>query len=89
MLVKSQNHQKKTVGSVITAEHIIDVHENKVFGMFTIYSKENVTEVKKDKNIKEVTISGKEDTISECRVLDEKCKSKEEWDKLIKQYMEE
>jgi hypothetical protein len=89
MLVKSQSHPNKAIGSIITTEHIIDVHENKIYGVFTISSRENVADVQKNKNIKEATISGKENVISECMVLDEKCKSKEEWDKMIKPYMDE
>lgn len=89
MLLKSKGHLTKKVGLMITTENIIDVHENKIFGVFTTSTKEIVTDVQKNKDIKESTISVKENIISECRVLDEKCKSKEEWDKLINVYMEE
>jgi hypothetical protein len=88
MLVKSKSHLIKKVGTIITTECIIDVHENNIFGVFTNTSSEKVTDVNNN-SMKEITISGKENIISECRVLDQKCKSKEEWNKLIKPYMEE
>ena len=89
MLVTSQSVPKKKQGPVITAEYLIDVHESKTFGEFTISRKENVIEGEKSKTLKEFTISGKEDIISECKIMDKKCKSRDEWDKLIKPYMEE
>lgn len=89
MLVTSQSVPKKKQGPVINAEYLIDVHENKTFGEFIISHKENISDGQKNKTVKEFTISGKEDIISACKVLDKTCKSKDEWDKLIKPYMEE
>ena len=89
MLVKSHSVPKKKMGPDITTEYIIDVHENKTFGEFTISVKEKVIDAQKNKKIQEFTISGKEEIVSECKVLDEKCKSKGEWDKLTKPYMDE
>jgi len=89
MLVKSQSIPKKNIGSLITNEYIIDVHENKTFGEFTISSIENVAEDQKNKFLREHTISGKENIISKCKILDKNCKSKDDWNKFIKPYMDE
>jgi hypothetical protein len=88
MLVKSQSVPKKKQGPVITAEYLIDVHESKTIGEFIVSHKENVIDGQQSKTIKEFTITGKEDIISECKVDDKKCKSKDEWEKLMKPYME-
>jgi hypothetical protein len=89
MLVKSQGVPRKNQGPVIATEHLIDVHENKTFGELILSHKENVIDDRKSKTLKEFTIVGKEDIISECKVADKICKSRDEWDKLIKSYMEE
>jgi len=88
MFVKSKIVPKKDIGSIISSEYMVDVHENNTLGVITISSKENIKDVDKNKTLKESTISGKEDTIVECKMLDKNCKSKDEWDKFIKPFME-
>ena len=89
MLVKSKSVPKKNVGSIVSSEYIIDVHENNTFGIFTTSSKDIFTDATKNKSLKEATLSDKEDAIIECRVYEKKCKSKDEWGKLIKPFMDE
>ncbi len=89
MLVKSKSTSVKNIGSVVLSEHLVDAHENHILGAFTMSVRDSFTDIEKNRTLGEATLSGREHILSECRLLDTRCKSRGEWEKLIQPYMEE